>query len=167
MLRLLPFDRFSLSSPHPVKALVDRLEAVTEPERPLFLAPREPYFFGDVSTSGFDLIRNIRARNSFTPKIEGEFGPDGGETHIHVTVSLQPAVAAFMIIWMSLVALIGGAAVVNALSNGNPNDDATILIPPLLLVFGWALTGFFWLDVRSARDELKEVLEASDLPAID
>lgn len=167
MLRLLPFDRFTLTSPHPVKMLVDRLDAVTEPERPLFLPPREPHFFGDASASGFELVRNIRGRNSFTPRIEGEFGPDSSETHIHVTASLQPLVAGFMIVWMSLVVLIGGALAVGALTNSNPGDDATAIFPFFMLAIGWGMTGFFWVDVRHAKQELKDVLEASEVLTAD
>lgn len=164
MLRLWPRDSFTLTSAHPVKTLVERLSAVTEARRPLFFPTSGPRYFGEVDPSGFEIVANISGRNSFNPVTVGDFEAHAEGTRIAVTSSLHGAVQVFMLVWISFAMLCGCMIVLAALTSEESNTVMALLALLLFVFMGWAFTGFFWLEAKRTKAELKDILEAQEIP---
>lgn len=159
MIRLLPCLRFTLASPHPINVLVQKLDAKTTPQAPMFYDRHGPWFVGEVTPEGFSLVATVRGRNAFNPVARGEFDETASGSHIHITMMLRPAVLAFSLFWFGFVFLVGGLTIVQILG-GSFAPGPSVLILPALLAFGWLLVnGAFWFEARRTRAELIEVME--------
>jgi hypothetical protein len=59
-------------------------------------------FIGSIKGNSFEIYRTIRCRNSFLPRIKGQFTQIGNNTLIKIKMSLHPVVAVFMTFWLGL-----------------------------------------------------------------
>jgi hypothetical protein len=80
--------------------------------------------------------------------------PSDHGTRVHVTLRSHPFIAAFMTVWLALVAALGAAASVLA---GATHLWATVA-PLLLLAFGFAFIALGRWLVRSERAALLEFI---------
>lgn len=176
MIRILPQQEFLLVSPHPVPVLIEKLRAVTIPDRPLFGSGPSVWFYGDIDHMGFELTRNNPGRNSFEPRIFGEWGKDGSGSYIRVTQKLSRSVAIGMSIWLAFSSLVSATMLVMVgmvlffhFSMGEPEPSSEYILSPaagipiafLLAPGGWAMMNIlFWIPARPTKTELMRALEA-------
>lgn len=122
------------------------------------------FFGGSLDETGFRVSRNISYKNSFLPEIEGKIEALRFGCTLALTLNLNIFVMIFSSIWFFGV-LIGSIAVISVyFSSSAANQDAGMLIPILMLVFGSAVfIGFFKYESIKARTFLKELLEASEV----
>jgi hypothetical protein len=154
---LLPFERFEIRSRLPLAEVTSRLAAAVEPKRWLRFGKAERPFEGRVEGQEFRIQRIIGYRNSFLPRIYGRFTPDPPGCRVEGTLTLHPLAAAFMVVWIGAVVLIGGAFAINPPAEGRLLAH---LLPVAMLLFGWALaTVPFTYEARRARRMLGELLE--------
>jgi hypothetical protein len=157
-----PYDRFEYRSHLPPDEVLRRLGEATAPRqwvRFFWSRPTKP-LEGKVSGSTFDCQRVITYRNSFLPRLQGtvEHHPLGG-SRISGTMTLLPFVAAFLVVWIGGVSLIGIALLVAFVKE--PKLGPLALLPCGMLVFLWVLaTLAFSLEARKARALLERLLEA-------
>jgi hypothetical protein len=106
-MRLIPHERFTISSSHSVDTLRQRLRDNVEPTKRFrfrfILSRASKAFEGEVGESSFKIHRIIGYRNSFLPQIEGRFERVLNRTDIHVTFRLHPLVIGFLALWSGIV----------------------------------------------------------------
>ena len=160
-MKYLPFDRFTLISPHDPAALAARLGQETEKRSFIpFKRPSTPYY-GSVTNEGFNITPAIGYRNSFSPVIVGRFEFHHAGAKIDVVQRLHYFVMAFGAFWATVVATVGFALVNAAPIEGEPLFLR--LFPLGMLAFFWVLsTGGFWWEARHTRDNLSAILEARE-----
>ncbi len=107
------FYRFHLDVTAPPTAVAERLRSITGEKIAFFDGtsfhqpnPCGEPFKGAVSAHSFKLRRDTR-RNSCVPMIRGHFLPTSTGTRITVTMYLNPLLAAFIVLWMPMVASSG------------------------------------------------------------
>ena len=146
-----PADTFEIESSLPRGEVIERLGRNIEPRKILRFFGKHVYFQGRVDSSGFEVTRIIKYRNSFLPIIKGNFADHDSGTTITITMQLQPLVVAFMCVWFGLAGLflLGFALAASV--------GAIFVLPKLL--FGWALaTGGFWFEAGKQKKFLISLL---------
>jgi hypothetical protein len=133
-----PFYRFQVDVDAPPHVVAERLRAIVR-NKPTFSEsfrkwscfgdPVTVPFIGTVQDDSFKIRRDIRYRNSFLPTIRGHITPIGVGARVGVTMYIHPFVAAFMIVWFSVV--------FRAIST---RSTLSILIPGGMLLFFVVLT---------------------------
>jgi hypothetical protein len=83
--------------------LASAVVAVVPRGRLSFRGPHGP-FIGTVGASSFDLRPVLGYRNSFAPTVRGAFATGIAGTRIDVRLRMLPAVAVFMLFWLSFAA---------------------------------------------------------------
>ncbi len=157
-MKLLPFDKFSLLSPHDRPVVIEKLQhSLAEPKFFRFRRPSESYQ-GRVDDEGFKISPVISYRNSFLPIIRGRFEAHHMGVKILVTQRLHNLVLGFITFWITGVMSIGGFI---ALESGATLDDRLFIFG--MLAAAWALvTGGFWWEARHTKEELMSILDASE-----
>ncbi len=155
-----PFRRITLESSLPVVYVLKRVEQAVEPRRLWRFSRVHRDFEGMVSRSTFKITRIIHYRNSFLPIIVGKVQPrlEGG-TRVEITMRLNRAVAAFMILWAGaplailvyFLFFVGGSARANA--------GGALAISFGMVCFGYLIcAGGFNFEARRARDLLIKIV---------
>ncbi len=161
-----PYERLTFETGLTVSEVVAALSEYVEPKR----FWRNPFssdhksYQGTVSADGFRMLRISQhyQRNSFLPVVKGRLHPMARGTHIAVTMSLHPFVAAFSVLWLSLIG-IGSLAGVTAWLDAP--RDVLRLAPVAMFIFGYLLCtlSFKW-ETRKERQFLAELLNARRVP---
>jgi hypothetical protein len=115
---------------------------------------------GKVDEHGFRLRLRIGYRNSFQTHMFGAVQADGRGARIVARTGMHPFAAAFMTLWLSVIAIgvtIGVAGLIQA-QPGEPVPALLILVPIGLLAFGVALVGIGRWIARNERALLVEFL---------
>lgn len=126
---------------------------------------------GRVTESSLRLRKRIKYRNSFQSFLTATLRRDNGGTIISGRVAMHPFVRVFMFIWFGGGILIGGTIFVIAIGSmvfgsGRQPEGAWlgIVMPPVLLAFGYGLVRFGRYLARHEAtfltDFLIETLEA-------
>jgi hypothetical protein len=157
----MPFYRFEIEVNAPPPVVVERLRTIVRAKLSFRESLRQSFpfnraegapFIGSVQDDSFKMKRNIRYRNSFLPMIRGTISSYGVGTRVSMTMFLHPAVAIFMIFWLSMV---GSVAV---------SHPTVSPIPWGMLAFGLAISvgGFIPEAIKAKR----LILEAISEPVI-
>jgi hypothetical protein len=160
-MKYLPFENIMYRTRLDPDEVKRRLSEVIEPERTpslkeLFLGRRnhKPYQ-GRIVHNSFQMVRIIGYRNSFLPRIKGSIEKDFSGTKVKVKMRLHPFVGVVMLIWLTVVAVLG---VVFLASEGG---NLSLLFPFGMLLFGYALmTGSFKYESIKSKRHLAELFEA-------
>jgi hypothetical protein len=160
---LVPVRKLTIDTALTPREICDRLSAdVSQPTGWFGLGPAPGFFHGDVSTTEFELVRNITYRNSFLPAVRGVIEPT--EFGSRVAVTMQPVgyVLAFMAFWLGSVAL--GCIVMLAMFIGAMGSfNVAGLIPFIMLAFGLTLMNVsFGGEAKKAAAYLHDALPAHD-----
>ncbi|HEY9877140.1 MAG TPA: hypothetical protein V6D29_01730, partial [Leptolyngbyaceae cyanobacterium] len=156
MVKLLPVDRFTLTTPYSLPQVVENLATYIEPIKPIrwqFSENHAPYQ-GKVSEAGFEISRLIHYRNSALPMIRGQFETLPVGTAVHVRMGMHPLVIGFMAFWYLAWY---GALTPMWLFGALPSDVAPLFLglPLLILVVFW---GAFWYEAKRSRQDLSQMI---------
>ena len=155
----MPYRTRTLHSPLTAPEVAERLRHIVRPRRTFWQAvgagfgrrPREAATFaGVVTDTSFRISRIIGYENAFLPVVRGQFSENGhGGTTIRLSLSLHPAVAAFMMIWFAGVSGILAAALTGKVASEGPVNTVSVG----MLAFGIALVcaGFYPEALRAER----------------
>ena len=117
---------------------------------------REP-FVGIIDGERFRIRRTIDYRNNFLPVISGRIEPDAAGSRIDIVVTLKPAVAAVMILWLSAMSFAAAAGVWQSAQTGEAKGLAALLLP----FFGFVLVAVAFVpEKRKALTLLAETFDA-------
>jgi hypothetical protein len=166
---LFPDERFVIDAPAAPEEVRDRLSSAVASGRGVSLRKPEAVFTGTVGSNSFQLRPVLGYRNSFVPTARGSFASGSAGTRVDVRLRLLPAVAIFMVVWLSLAAAFFLVMVVIAVLN--PSRSWLPLIGIAFFAFGYLLmTLSFSFEARRIRTNLAMLLSGtpvSDLPRTD
>jgi len=104
---------------------------------------------GRVTESSFRIRKSIGYRNSFQSVLTATMRWEAGATVISGEVAMHPFVRVFMFIWFGGVILIGGTiflAGIGSMISGSSSQQQKawlgVVIPPVMLAFGYGLIRF-------------------------
>lgn len=148
-------------------AVIERIRGLVRPQ-PSFgqalregfgwRAPGTPPFIGEVRDRTFLIRRDIRYRNSFLPRIRGAIRSSPGGARIRLDMQLQPAVLAFVLLWL-------GSAAAVAVSILDAHAPEAAVLPVAMLAFGLGLTALgFYPEARKATRMLRLALARQNQP---
>jgi hypothetical protein len=155
-----PYQRLVLETPLPVVDVIRRIEQAVEPRRLWRFSRTHRDFEGMVSRGQFKIMRVIHYRNSFRPVIAGVVKPRlQGGTRVELTMRLNRAVAAFMMLWAAAplgitlyFSLFAAAA--------RQKFSGLLFFVAAMLGFAYILcAGGFNVEARRALDRLKSILD--------
>jgi hypothetical protein len=162
-------ERFVIDAQAAPEEVRDRLSSAVAPGRRVSLRKPEAVFTGTVGSNSFQLRPVLGYHNSFVPTARGSFASGSAGTRVDVRLRLLPAVAIFMVVWLSLAAAFFLAMVVIAVLN--PSRSWLPLIGIAFFAFGYLLmTLSFSFEARRIRTNLAMLLSGtpvSDLPRTD
>lgn len=96
----MPYLIYQAESNLTVHEIVKKLELIVGQPNWLGIPPKGPFlFFGNITLTGFKIMRVIRGRDSFNPLLYGKFIPSNSGTHVKVVMTFHPFVWLFMICW--------------------------------------------------------------------
>ena len=114
---------------------------------------------GRITETSLRLRKRIGYRNSFQSFLAATLRPEAGGTVISGEVGMHEFVKVFMFIWFGGVILIGGTMFVATVGkilfgSGNQHENVWmgVVIPPVMLIFGFGLVRF---GRYLARDEAR------------
>jgi hypothetical protein len=166
---LFPDERFVIDAQAAPEEVRDRLSSAVASGRGVSLRKPEAVFTGTVGSNSFQLRPVLGYRNSFVPTARGSFASGSAGTRVDVRLRLLPAVAIFMVVWLSLAAAFFLVMVVIAVLN--PSRSWLPLIGIAFFAFGYLLmTLSFSFEARRIRTNLAMLLSGtpvSDLPRTD
>lgn len=162
-MRFLPYQRLTLVSALPPKDLMERLRASTGEWAASWSLVNQPKTYtGSVSEDHFKIQRQISYRNSFNPQLIGRVHVHGNLTTIELTLRLHPFVSMFMGVWCGGLLLFVIGDLGSAIRTGDMHP--TLLIPMVMLVFGYGMsTVFFHVERSKAVNELSTLLQATQV----
>jgi hypothetical protein len=157
------YQSFTIQSLHSVEPLRDRLTQIVEPAQLFrstwkFNSRNYAPYEGEVFETGFKISRIIDYRNSFLPTIRGHFEPTPHGTTIHITLSIHPAVTAFLIAWYGIWY---GATIPIFLLNGFSHAQfgySSLIFLGSPIVVGIAFWLSFRMEVNTDRQKLIDLL---------
>lgn len=162
-MNLLPYARVSIQTTTPLSAVIAALEAHIEAPRVRWGFSRDhaPYT-GTLTESGFEIHRIIHYRNSFLPRIRGQFEALPQGTIVHVTLSLHPLVLAFLLFWLcTWYGILLPVAVIGMLAGDVPPEIVPFIgLPLLALVAFW---GAFWYEAKRSQRDLAQIVHGNPL----
>ena len=152
---------FDLETPHSLGSLVDRLNTYIEPVKTLrwkFSRDHAPYQ-GTVSDQGFNITRIIHYRNSFLPRIRGQFESTPQGTIVKVNMALHPFVLAFLVVWI----LVWYSAVIPLnITQAMPSEIGVIfLLTPFFMLTAFAFA--FRYEVNRSQKDLEQIIQSDTL----
>lgn len=165
-MKLLPRDRFSIQTLQPLPVVIEKLEPHIEAPRIRWgFSRKHALYTGTISSSGFTIRRIIHYRNSFLPRIQGQFEPSAQGTIVHITMGLHPLVIAFLLVWGSLWYTTAIPITLSGFMTGDVLLEMSVLAlgAPLaaILIFWLA----FWAEAKRSRRELTEIIQGQFLPS--
>ena len=156
---LLPFEQFSITSPHLLPVAVKILAEHVEKQRFRgFWSSKDHLFFeGVVDGRGFQIHRIIHHQNSFLPMIRGRFFQLSEGVRIDIFMRPHLLVLIFLLGWCT--------PLVYALFN-HQFEGLMCLFPIGMLVFAWGLCAVcFHLEAEKARQRLQSIFATGDASA--
>lgn len=162
-MKLLPEKEIIYKSPLNTEEAIERITLAVIPTRsleyrlPANMAKRR--YSGDIYGPVFKIQRTIGYRNSFLPQITGTIKEDGTGSIIKVNMQMHSFVYAFLLIYISIPAIVFIVWLVAILVTGEFSPG--IFAPLLISGFGLLLShaGFNY-EATTARIDLKKILEA-------
>lgn len=159
-MKLLPHRRFTLETRLSPSEVVARLRGAVEPPKTFAFSRPERPLIGHVDGAAFDVIRAIRGRNSFIPRVRGTIEPAGGGTRITGTMRIHELVIVFIGAFFLMAGSVFIRMAVDDLRTGRL--DPPTLIPLGVLVFLTAMTLIgFVPETHRTLAELRRVVDAS------
>ncbi|MBP0026313.1 MAG: hypothetical protein J7545_04760 [Roseofilum sp. SBFL] len=159
LMRILPYDRFTLETPASVAEVIGHLEPHIEAPKiwQWRVPPNHAPYCGTISEDGFKIRRVIHYRNSFLPQVRGRFESLPNGTAVHITLSLHPMVSIFLIFWGSSWGSASLLFLFAALFSEDVGLETLLFIPlPFIVLFiFWCA---FWLEANRACQDLSEIL---------
>lgn len=157
MMKLLPYDSWSIESPLDVQTLVAGMTERIEPCKWFqgFSSSDRTSLQGTVSAAGFSASR-IYYRNSFLPMLYGRFSPHQQGTTIRITMMLHPFVLAFLVVWFGMLGLFSIAGIAVLLESGSWD-----FLRHIGIMGGFAILltyGAFFAEAGKAKKLISQVL---------
>lgn len=153
-LSILPFRRFELTtrlSAHEARAKLQQHVGGAWRIAPLGVGA--PYA-GMVDAEGFELRRNVQARNMIVPRVQGSFRSARNGAVIDVRITLPPLVYGLVLTWLLGAGAVFGAIGFAIFVTGQPGGLLALLLPVLgaLLV-----SAVFAFEASKAERFLREL----------
>jgi len=155
-MKLLPYDTFTIQTPDPLPAVIEKLATYIEPSKPIrwqFSRNHVPYE-GTLSDAGFEIHRIIHYRNSFLPMIRGRFELSPSGTLVRITMKLHPFTTGFLIFWYLM--WYSFSIPIN-LAGAMPTRIGLMFLGMPILMLG-VFWGAFWYEVNRCRRDLVEMI---------
>jgi hypothetical protein len=157
---MIPLEKFTIHSSLNPDRVRETLLTVVEPRQILPWNAKnsaKPYQ-GEIGDRAFQISRNINYRNSFLPTIDGRITPEGTGSQIEISMSLDPVVFIFMLVWLGMVGNMGILFLLATLSEGKFEPAALILLG--MFLFGCLLPFVgFKPEAQKAKKFLIQLLE--------
>lgn len=152
--RFLPIERYQIRTKLSTEEIEKRLRRIAVSE-----------YHGTVSENSFKISRSIRYQNSFLPVIKGTINTYLGKTEITISMTLNPFVKIFMIVWLSLagipsaiILLALGRMLIHFYFKG---FSPFLLIPIGMFIFGYLLMFLaFKSEARVSKKRINQLFEA-------
>ncbi|MDY6939861.1 MAG: hypothetical protein SWY16_19685 [Cyanobacteriota bacterium] len=158
-MKILPYDTLTVKTDRSLADIIHNLEVHIEEPQGIRWTPRSDraLYSGTISESGFEIHRIIHYRNSFLPRIKGQFEPSRNGTIVRATLSLHPFITAFSIFWWCMWYSI---AIPICLAGWLSDDIGLETILPLgmpiaIFFIFWCA---FWTEANRSRHELTEMI---------
>jgi hypothetical protein len=159
-MKLLPYRRFTIETRLAPPDVAARLrDAVEPPSLRLVRRPERP-FTGRVDGTTFDVMRSVRGRNSFRPRIRGTVEATGRGARLTGTMRLHELVIVFIGGFVAIAGVAFLSMVVRNLVSGELQKE-TLIPLGILVVLGGMTIGGFIPEARRAFDELGRIVDAS------
>ena len=159
-MKLLPHRRFTIETRLPPSEVAARLQAAVEPPQTFRFSRPERPLIGRVDGAAFDIIRAIRGRNSFIPRVRGTIEPAGGGSRLTGTMQLHE----FVIVFIGAFFLMAGSVfirmAVDDLRRGQLGLPTVIALGVLVFLTAMVSIGFV-PETHRTRAELGRVVDAS------
>ena len=154
-MKILPYDTSIILTSDSLPIVLQRLNAKVEPPKIFRFSTRHAPYQGTISEEGFQIKRIIHYRNSFLPRIRGRFEVQSHQTLIHVQMSINPFVKAFLAFWY-----LGWFSILVSitLTGSMPLHMATLYVgaPMLMLIISLVA---FWSEANRSRSELSQIIQ--------
>ncbi|MBD2453800.1 hypothetical protein H6G80_06885 [Nostoc sp. FACHB-87] len=154
-MKILPYDSFTVTAPEPLPIVVQRLSANIEPRQAFRFSRQHTLYQGTISDDGFQIMRIINYRNLFLPMIRGRFEAQPRQTLVHIQISVNNVVMAFLglwlFIWCNTVSPI-------TFTDETPHFVAALFVamPILIVLIFWIA---FWSEANRSRAELTKIIQ--------
>ncbi|OKH49287.1 hypothetical protein NIES2101_21430 [Calothrix sp. HK-06] len=155
MMKILPYDSFTILTPDILAVVLQRLNGKIEDKKMLRFSREHALYEGTISEQGFKISRIIHHRNSVLPVIEGRFEVQSHQTAVHIQMKLHPFVMGFLGFWL----LSWYSAVIPiSLAGAIPINIIALFVgmPIMMLVIFWAV---FWTEANRSRSELAKIIQ--------
>jgi hypothetical protein len=159
-MRLIPHRSFTIDTRLTPAEVHARLSGAVEPAPTFGLRSQAKPFIGTVNGGSFDVMRNVRGRNSFRPRVRGIITSAGHGSKLTGSMRVHEIAMVFIGFF---VALAGTAAVsmgVQDLTSGALRGETLIPLGVLAFLVAMTLIGFI-PETRRALEELGTLIEAS------
>jgi len=159
-MKLLPHRRFTIETKLAPSEVIARLRDAIEPPKTFTFSRPERPLIGHVDGAAFDVIRAIRGRNSFLPRVRGVVEPAGRGTRLTGTMRLHE----FTLVFIGAFFLMAGSVfirmVIDDLRSGRPELPTLIPLGVLTFLTAMTLIGFV-PETHRTLAELRQVVDGS------
>ena len=159
-MKLLPHRRFTIETRLAPSEVTARLRGAVEPPQTFRLSPPERPLIGHVDGAAFDVIRAIRGRNSFMPRVKGTIEPAAGGTRLTGTMRLHDFVVVFIGAFFLMAGSVFVRMAIDDLRRGQLSPPTLIALGVLVFLTAMVSIGFV-PETHRTLAELGRVVDAS------
>lgn len=161
MIRLIPHRTFTIETRLTPAEVHARLSGAVEPAPTFGVRSQGKPFIGTVNGASFDVMRNVRGRNSFRPRVRGTITSAGQGSKLTGSMRVHEIVMAFIGLFVAVAGTAAVSMAVRDLAGGELRRETLIAFGVLTLLVAMTLIGFI-PETRRALDELGGLMEASN-----
>ncbi|EGQ7700414.1 hypothetical protein D8T49_21915 [Vibrio vulnificus] len=155
-MKFIPYHDFQfdseLSKDEVLNKIQDRIDKPTTPRR-----WKRKEFTGSVFTNSFDISKNLRRRNSFSPIIKGCIEDIDTGARITILMRMHPLIIVLMLFWLAFIGVSSVVMLYRA-----ENIELVLFIPIIMFFFGLVFPPVsFWSEVRRQETRIRELLSTN------
>ncbi|ELC9583625.1 hypothetical protein RJY99_004615 [Vibrio vulnificus] len=155
-MKFIPYHDFQfdseLSKDEVLNKIQDRIDKPTTPRR-----WKRKEFTGSVFTNSFDISKNLRRRNSFSPIIKGCIEDIDTGVRITILMRMHPLIIVLMLFWLAFIGVSSVVMLYRA-----ENIELVLFIPIIMFFFGLVFPPVsFWSEVRRQETRIRELLSTN------
>lgn len=165
-MKLLPYEKFTITTQASEKEAIAKIKGITEPIRSSrFTGPREKPYQGTINGNSFEISRIIHYRNAFLPIIQGDIRTEQERTVIFISMHLHIIVIAILLLLLGDVVIFIHKSFIEAITIFMDTGQFSISInfPPItsfLLLFGYLITtAGFKSEANNSKDFFHRLFE--------
>ncbi|HCG7094557.1 hypothetical protein P3538_22730 [Vibrio parahaemolyticus] len=155
-MKFIPYHDFQFDSALSKDEVLNKIQDRTD--KPTMLRRRKrKEFTGSVFTNSFDISKNLRRRNSFSPIIKGCVEDIDAGARITILMRMHPLIIVLTLFWLVFI----GASSVVMLYRAE-NIELPLFIPIIMLFCGLVFPPVsFWSEVRRQETRIRELLSTN------